>query len=291
MADKRKETPEFNLSDYLTHTSYLIGLAAPSFLISFLVLLGLPLDWQLLVVAFLMAFPSYNINKMTDAAEDKISLPRRVAFLKAHKGAVKWVSIIGYSIGLVMAFAHNAASGILFLLPPLFVVAYSMKNFLIPGSRWKEITGFKNVSVTALWAFLMASYPAVWFGTPLDIRHAIIFTFVFFKFIGNMLVFDIRDMKGDSANGIRTIPIVLGVGKTLVLLHALNIAAFLAMVVPAYMGILDATAYFISLVCVYSGFYLLKVGKWNMLFVADILSDGEFVVMAMLALAKLVVLK
>lgn len=285
----QEKTVNFGLLKYFTHTSLLIGLAAPSFIISFLILLHLPLDWGLLAIVFLMAFPSYNINKITDSVEDKISLPERSAFVQENKRAIVIISIVAYFVGFGMALAHGLGIAVLYLMPPIFVIVYSINAKFLGIRRWKEITLFKNISVSLLWAFLMTFYPVVWFNTEINIKYAIIFAFVFLKFIGNTIVFDIRDMKGDSMHGIKTLPQMLGVEKTILGLHILNAVAFLTIIIPAALGIFDATAYFISLVCVYSAFYISKIGKMEMKFVADILSDGEYIVMAFFAFARLMV--
>ncbi|MBU0586598.1 UbiA family prenyltransferase, partial [Candidatus Micrarchaeota archaeon] len=172
--------------------------------------------------------------------------------------------------------------------PPLFVILYSIKG-IIPGPRWKNITGFKNVSVSMLWAFLMSLFPAVWFDMPLTYINAIFFAFVFFKFIGNMIVFDIRDVKGDSMNGIFTIPAIIGEKRSIILLHILNIISFLILAIPVLAGAMDTSALFVACVSIYSAFYITKIGVWKMHLVADVLSDGEFEVMALFALLSQVI--
>ncbi len=87
--------------------------------------------------------------------------------------------------------------------------------------RLKEVVGVKSIVVALSWAitgtFLpIATAPAV------SIKEVLVFLYIFTQILVNTIVFDVLDMKGDSASGIITLPVALGKNKTKTLLLSIN---------------------------------------------------------------------
>ena len=54
----------------------------------------------------------------------------------------------------------------------------------------------------------------------------LIFCFIFTKIMINSILFDVRDVEGDGASGVRTLPVVLGVGLVRRGLFLLNVMLY-----------------------------------------------------------------
>jgi 4-hydroxybenzoate polyprenyltransferase len=196
------------------------------------------LRFALLVIATVcLAASGYVINDYFDIKTDLINrpskvlvgktIPRRQALL-IHLILTFTGVLIGFFLAYVMRKEHYA---IMFLAIPILLWYYSttLKKQLLVGNIIISI-------LTAMVAYLVVSVEFAALGRKLgdDILNseacstAWFWTtgFAFFAFISNLMreiIKDLEDMKGDYANGCRTLPIVLGsrYTKALVIIVAL----------------------------------------------------------------------
>ncbi len=70
--------------EFVIHSSLFVGLVGMAMLFTSQSLLGLPTSPELLLIAFLISFSAYNINRKTDTKEDRISHPERTEFLNSY---------------------------------------------------------------------------------------------------------------------------------------------------------------------------------------------------------------
>jgi 4-hydroxybenzoate polyprenyltransferase len=114
-------------------------------------------------------------------------------------------------------------------------------------------------------------------GSLPGIPTLIVFLFIFaWTFVGSVLP-DIRDRTGDSATGVATIPVLIGVSKSRILLTAINLT-FGALIfilgrslLPLAVGIVIACSLIYSQACI---IFIDRTGKNDLL--CDIISDGQF---------------
>ncbi|RLJ06629.1 MAG: hypothetical protein DRP12_03750 [Candidatus Aenigmatarchaeota archaeon] len=278
--------------DYIIHSSLFVGLVGIAMMFTVLLLLELPIVYELLLILFLVSFSAYNINRKTDIKEDKISHPRRVRFIQNYYRYLKVVCIICYILAFILGFLKNFLTGIFIFLPALFVILYSVK--WIPSwfnfSRLKEIFLIKNCTVAFAWAFFVTFLPFLYFGVNVKFSAVFVFFFIFLKVLGNTITFDIRDIKGDTIAKIKTIPIVFGIRTTKKILTLINFLASLIIIVPAIFGILPIVSYFIAIVFIYTQLYIQQIEKSDIKFLTDVLADGEYLVIALLALLGMLVI-
>ncbi|MCK4968097.1 MAG: UbiA family prenyltransferase, partial [Candidatus Aenigmarchaeota archaeon] len=185
------------------------------------VLIGFPVSMQLLIILFLLTFSSYNLNKKTDIKEDKISHPSRAAFVEKHGNNIIRVSVLAYFVGALISFNINIIIGFLYLFFLFSCIIYSKNITLgtIKISRLKNKFVIKNITVAFTWALVTTLIPVFFFNNTQIFNIILIFLFIFFKVFANTIFFDIRDIKGDMAVGIKTIPVHLGIEKTKIFLQ------------------------------------------------------------------------
>lgn len=273
-----------NWVDYIIHSSLFVGFVGVAMVLTTSILFSIPIQLELLAVIFFISFATYNFNRSTDLDEDSISHPERTAFVTQYHKHLKLFATLSYVLGAGLAFFLHFTVGLLTLIPLIAVSLYSVP--WIPNSsydRLKEILVVKNVTVAASWAVVVTFLPLVYLQVGIETATGVVFAFIFLKVLGNTITFDIRDIEGDKSEGITTIPVTFGVEKTKHILTAINWTAFFVLVVSAFSGTLPNTAYFVAGVTLYTQIYIHMIGRTEMQYVADILADGEYIVMGILA--------
>jgi 4-hydroxybenzoate polyprenyltransferase len=175
-----------------------------------------PVILYVAMCAFLLAAGNYAYNNMRDAKEDKV-----------NRGYSPPDGKSGFAVvGLCFFFAIMLSS---ILLPNALVLALLSAALGLAYSffRIKEITGVKNIYtglVVALVFLLGAS--AVHFSISM---LAYYFSLVIF-FAAGSIVSDMRDIRGDKAAGIKTLPAMLGVAAAKKITYLVFILLFILVV-------------------------------------------------------------
>ena len=267
---------------FLTKSSIFIAINCFSLVYFSFLLYGIGIDLNLLFSSFLLTFTVYNLDKLSNIKEDSISLPERARFVVKYKKIITYATIASYIIALFLSFIKNLLAFFVILFPLCIGLIYSIK---ISNFRLKDVTGIKNITIALSWTltgtFLPLAVSAVCF-----IHIIFIFYFYFIRvFIGSVL-FDVRDIRGDSVNGIRTIPVFMGLKNTKRFLLVLNSTLVPWLIYFYYKGYFHKYL-FVLIFAIYYGYWHIqyfcsdgfKKGKKLDLFV-----DGEFIPITMFAL-------
>lgn len=210
----------------------LLALMQLVFRFGYLELIKIPLSlfyWQysLLVLAtVLIAAGGYVINDIFDQETDEVNKPEK-AIIGKHISESKAytiyasLTITGVACGFVLA---NSVSHPNFAV--LFVLIATLLYFY--ASSLKQIVVVGNIVVAALLAFsviIIGIFDIV--PNTFDINRAqmglafsILFDYAKFAFIINLIreiIKDIEDINGDNSQGIRTLPIIIGTKKTVII--------------------------------------------------------------------------
>lgn len=210
-----------SLFELVTSTSIFIALNASIVAAFSSLLYGVEVKPIILLIAFLATFSVYNMNRATDRAEDSINRPRA-----ASRNILFFlVSSMIASASCLLLSASVGAQALSVIVTSLIVsIFYSVK--LSPSTpRLKEIVGLKSVLVAFSWGFTGALLPAS--SQAVDVTKIVMaFTYVFIQILVNTILCDVRDMDGDRASGVKTLPIALGLSATRKLLFIVNTFLF-----------------------------------------------------------------
>lgn len=278
----------------LAYSNLWLALTASGLALGALALAGLPLDPVALSLPFASMFAVYTVDKVLgfDPVADAANDPDRSWFI-ARRGR----ALLGLAAaGLLLAGALAARRGWLplaLLVAPLGVgVAYGWK--LLPASfryrRLKDITGVKSLSVALTWGLCCALLPASYLGAPLaDRALGVAFAWITALFLINTIYFDLGDIAGDRADGIRTVPVVLGYARTRALLVALALLKAAGLAAAALAGWVPPLAHALNLLTLLElGFLAAARGEdADIGFVCDVVVDGEGLLVGALAAAGL----
>jgi 4-hydroxybenzoate polyprenyltransferase len=149
--------------------------------------------------------------------------------------------------------------------------------------RLKEIPVAKSLLVAFAWALPPALLPVYIAGASPDLVTLAVILFFFSLVFINTVLFDIRDVEGDRATGVRTIPVCIGVTNTKILLTLVNILFGGAVVALLYSRIPLIYLGMLIIGMIYAQAYIMlyqKVSTGNLQ--CDLIADGQFIVLALL---------
>lgn len=194
-------------------------------------MLAVPLDLRPSALIFTSGLFIYNLDHFADATGEEGS-------------AATWTEGIGREvIGWLVVGSGLALAGLLATAPPavgrVFVgyglvgVAYGLPVLPLVGPRgvrWlrlKDIPGMKAAIVAGSITLAAVGLPVAWFGVapgaPVWAAAALIWVLV----VSNAIMCDVGDLCADRISGVRTLPVLLGVERTrlVVCLLALSLLA------------------------------------------------------------------
>ncbi len=274
----------------LAYSNVWMALGGTGFAILAILITGLPFRWQAILLPFLITYAVYSADKLlgSDDEGDLLNDPVRTAFLARWGRALSWLATVGFLAGLVIASMEGLVVLILYVAPLVVGVLYGIK--VLPRGwrfrRLKDITGVKNVVVAVTWGTTTVLIPAYVCGTGVTLLVAAVVVFVTLRMYVNTTYFDLGDLKGDRAEGVQTLPVVLGFRRTRTLLHVMNVIAALYFFGVILVFDLPLAAHVVNAAALYVLAFLAYARDENtdLNYVGDVVADGEPVVVGMLAL-------
>ncbi|MBA7473261.1 hypothetical protein ES707_08596 [subsurface metagenome] len=244
---------------------------------------GLPFDPVATAIMTLVVFAVYNLNRKTDEDEDAINHTERYAFTKKYEPILFRSAIGSYIVAFCLSALQGFGSLLITTIPLVAGIVYSVP--LLPARfgfrRLKEVPFMKSLIVAFSWTIPATLLPICHAGLPAGAATGIVGVFFFLQTFTNTVVYDMRDVEGDAASGVRTIPTILGIRRTLLLLTGMNIGIGAALVLAG--GSLPGCCSVLLLAAgmVYAQGYLLcfqRFGTEKLFF--ELFTDGEFIVLA-----------
>jgi 4-hydroxybenzoate polyprenyltransferase len=245
---------------------------------------GYPLlfsEWRFILLVLSAAFytaAGYVINDYFDTQTDYLNRPERV--IVGKEVARRQAMILHFALNIVAA-ALGIYISFYIGIPALAVIC-----LLIPGILWFYSTTYKRQLIIGnlIVAILTALVPLAVFLSemPLQIRmhgeimlanHAFVNMvfywiggFAFFAFILTLIreiVKDIEDFEGDAAFGRNSLPVVIGIPSTKIILYALTLVTIFAILLlyTRFLNDILSLLYFIIFLIGPLGFIIYLVQK------------------------------
>ncbi|HLP64830.1 geranylgeranylglycerol-phosphate geranylgeranyltransferase [Flavobacterium sp.] len=207
----------------------LLALMQLIFRLGYLEPIQIPLSlwyWQyamLIAATVLIAAGGYIINDIMDQETDLENHPEKVIvgkYISESKAYTLYVTltIIGVALGFILANTVNHSN-----LSVIFVLVATLLYFY--ASTLKQIAFIGNLVVASVLAFsviiigIFDIYPNTFDFNKDQMQMAfeILLDYAVFAFIINLvreIIKDCEDVKGDHSQGMRTLPVLIGVQKT-----------------------------------------------------------------------------
>lgn len=228
---------------FLVHSNLLISVAATGIAVATMILVAFPIRPVPLFIVFAVTLFVYSFNRIADLAEDKRNVPDRAAFVSRYGKPLLAVGIVLYAAAAVFVALQGVPGAPALGLPLLIAWLYSSVGL-------KRILLVKNLLVGVAWG-LIPTGVGVYYGVFPDAEILFLTGFTTAVLTIAAAVFDIKDIEGDRAEGIRTVPIVVGPAWTRRL--AAGAASLLGIVVvgtvlagvlpPRYLALAGYTGY------------------------------------------------
>ena len=235
-------------------------------------------DWQyaLLVLAtVLIAAAGYVINDILDQETDYDNDKGNVIVGKLISEKVAYnfyfvLNITGVGIGYYLASVIHKpsfAGAFIIISATLYMYATSLKQMLLIGNIVVALLLSFSVIIIGLFDLLPATYEGN--QTEMGVMFSILIDYAIFAFIINLIreiVKDMEDIEGDYNNGMSTLPIAIGLGKTSKIVGVLGIIATLILLWYINSNLMSSKLYYaviygLLLVVAPMIFFVVKV--WN----------------------------
>jgi len=234
----------------LLNSASLVGFSGGlRFYLAFL-LAGVAPNLLLVVAASLIIYATYTLDRSLDNKEDEVN---HKEFMGASKTAGLAASAIALMVGISLFFSKQLFS------PPVFpfIVGILYSRGIPVGKRCIKLkggSGIKNLVIGITWG---GTIGLVVLSTGMVTAALVIAIYFGMKLFINSTIFDLKDVEGDLAAGIRTLPIVLGEKKLKYLLFAICIVQHMIIVVAMMTGILAHAGVFLAYSFIVSGAVIL----------------------------------
>lgn len=191
-------------------------------------------DWQFALLVFstvCIAAGGYLINNIFDKATDEINKPDNVVIGKQISEAMGYniyiaLNVIGVGVGFYLANAihkPNFAAIFVIIAATLYVYANGLKQTLLIGNIIIALLLSLSILIIGIFDLLPMVVPETQAG--MGVIFNILIDYAIFAFIINFIreiVKDMEDVNGDYNLGMKTLPIVLGVGRTAKVIFGLS---------------------------------------------------------------------
>jgi 4-hydroxybenzoate polyprenyltransferase len=186
-------------------------------------MLGTPPLMVDLFVVPVVVLSIYQWNRLTDVREDTVNCPDELAAAEQARGLIRVSCLLGALFALGGALLVGRAAGaIVVLIGLLLGWLYGFRS----GAETlglKRLFGIKNVSSAFGWTLVTVLYPGLHSGASLRAGLWLAAACMFLAVWTVEVLWDIRDVRGDTVAGVPSLPVVLGAPAARRLAHAGNL--------------------------------------------------------------------
>ncbi len=188
----------------------------------------------LCIAAVLIVYATYTLDRTVKTKEDEINR-REEEEADRHVGI--GVVVISLVIAILILIKMHVSIFIAFF--PFFMGFIYSRGIKIGKFKLslKRGYGIKNIVVAFTWAFTTCVLIYKW--TETFFQLLLVFAFFFLKSFINSVICDCRDIKGDLAAGLTTIPIYLGEKRTRKILQILHFVFHLTAITLVLLNIIE----------------------------------------------------
>lgn len=190
-----------------------------------MVLLSLPPSPAPVVVG-LVTFAVYANDRIADADTDVVTTPEKAAFVTRHRDLLYGLSAVAYGLALTISVVGGPLAVGIALLPGMFWVLYAsdwIPEVGVSVRRLKEVLVLNSVVVALAWATTLTFLPLAFGGQAPPGPVLFVFGYFLLRSFVDTEIPNVRDVEGDAAIGVATLPVVFGVGGTRLVLYAVDL--------------------------------------------------------------------
>jgi len=273
------------------HGGYLTALGAPALVLTTSIITNSNINLPLLIISYLIPLIVYSYDYMSDLDKDIESNSARHDHLQKKK---KYYPLIMVFYCLLLVFLLVIFSNYKLILFIILITLGGLLYATVLKGLTKRIPIFKNIYTVLTWSLGGTLFVPLQFSLTLSLPFIIIFIFINMKGLINAIFFDLKDSLTDSKEGLKTLPVILGKKNAIKLLHFLNFAAFIPLIIAVILKIIPLLSLSLIIFFFYSFYYLSKAQKsiddaiWDKL---GSIADFEFIFWPFILMISIIVLQ
>lgn len=261
------------IKDEFIFGGQITSFGAVSVLIAFSLALKIPVSRLFLLLTYLGVHSVYLFDRYRDMKDDDITNHERVDYLKNHRKTILIV-VIGFLVATIIIF--SCIKGIIIALAgsALFIAGFAYAVFF--KKITKKLVGFKDFYVAISYTLLLVIY-LYYKKVPIDLTAFMLLSFVFLRYLIAEAFYDLKDIKEDKQNGLRTFALIWPERKFFAFLNILNILSAIPIMVGIIYGHLPTYSSALLLLVPYFNYYSKKSQTTkNIALYSYIYCDGEY---------------
>lgn len=241
-----------------------------------------PQKYPLIIITFLVVYSVYGLNKITDIKEDQINNADRSYLILRNKKLFKYSTGITYFLAVIIGCFYGWKVLLIIIFPLMAGIVYSIQiHPRIP--RLKDIFPVKSIIVALSWTVGNTFLPIV-NGKHNFLIMVFVFYFFFTKSFINTVLFDLMDFKGDKKIGTKSIPVVVGPSRTVLLLLIFNSSLCLMILFSLSYGFFQPQTLPLIFCLIYCYCYIIYFYKAKNRLQMEIFVDGEWILILFISL-------
>ena len=197
-------------------------------------LLDLERNWQAILLIFVTALIPYNLDRIFDSYVQKIPDDKaQLFFRKPYVWALLVTAIAATAILLYNASIEVRYVSLVGIVPLLYGTPLFPLNY---KSQWrwyrlKDLPGSKAWIVGSVLTYAVIALPIAYAEAKFDLAAIFATLFMFVFIVTNSHIFDVRDLDSDREKGVVTLPVLIGIKMTKIVLTAMNLLMLLTIIV------------------------------------------------------------
>ncbi len=196
------------------------GFSAFLFSFGLLNLFSIPLSFRFSLIAFFYIFSMTVFNNLIDIEGLRFSNPSRFFFIKEKKSLLVFLAFLSLFSLAVLSFTISFYTFLALLFASILGLIYRIKlRFKGNKLRLFDVPGSKNLLYALAWTIVIAVIPFWYAGLYKEISIIAVSFFVFVVVFSGSIFSDIKDIQGDRFYGRETLPILVGIDRSLKISH------------------------------------------------------------------------
>lgn len=205
-----------SIFNFLLYSNLFIAACAIALCLQTFAIEGAELRWWLVVEIFAATQCIYALHRLVSLRRLKPELVNeRFRNIKALKGLIWALFIASAVIGFYGFWQLEFRTQLALVLPAILSLGYVLPIW--KTKRLRDVHLIKIFLIAGVWAYVTVFLPAMELGLPLNWNLFFIFSERALFVFAITLPFDIRDMEIEKANGVQTIPALIGAKNSIYL--------------------------------------------------------------------------
>ncbi|HML05060.1 MAG TPA: UbiA family prenyltransferase [Methanobacterium sp.] len=244
-----------NLQNEFKYGGYLSAVGAPSLVATVSLIMGVSTNVPMLVLSYLVPLIIYSFDYYKDLDKDMATNLERSSHLKKKSRIYPY--ILGsyvFTLSILLIKYANFSMIIFILVLALGGILYSTAFKKIT----KKIPIFKNVYTVISWALFTTFFIPLYYSLNISIGYFLIFLFIFLKGMVNVIFFDLKDIRSDKIDKLKTLPVIIGKNNAINILYILNFIAFFPIIIGVYLQKISLLSIILIIFYFYGFYYIFK---------------------------------